>query len=455
MEMAATKDLDLIYEMILADKEFFKIVTNFHSSKWNNLDLEEKKQLFFDMELRVSAIFGDTPTNISFSGDDDNLGSYNNEFMFINPNSLEGSFSQYDCLNTYLHERRHKLQEHSHNGNISQEIRHTVSDETIELWKKNLSGSIVLGIFNYFSAGSGYYFDQPIEADAFSTADYLTIRIGKEVERYHGKDPKFAEYLMAELKSGVHQDKENSEKRLKHILETWDKNEKKLNAYKELKEKQMEYLDELEKISDTQLYSFFNEYIWIHLKTEERSRILQELDKRDALKENRERLNIGFNEKAVTIDGREILDVLSLYALNDYYSDAFEKGIINNILKESKKEGKLSDLEINLYENGEGKRINFYENSKHPFLFMIQPYGLLDSKYLSEKLNFFKPYAINGINNEKLQYEVDWEETLKEYDLNRIARFVESFYEKDFEEVYKIMLAKMKDNIDKDMNKIR
>ena len=97
-----------------------------------------------------------------------------------------------------------------------------------------------------------------------------------------------------------------------------------------------------------------------------------------------------------------------------------------------------------MYKDG-SKRINYVRDSDNFLLYSIQPYAVLEGKVVIEWLKKIRDVEIAtyGIDTGHYDDMIDY------YDYDKYIKFIEGFYDKPFDEIYKETVEQMRENVKK------
>lgn len=456
--------MENVYKSLLKDEKGFKILSNFHYSKWKNLTIGERKKTFVNLEKIISQITGDEETAVVFSGDYGENGAFGNyesqsNQLIINDfylNDLNGT--QYDVLNTFVHERRHRFQKDIIDGKIVGERLARVGENTKKIWQRNQQADLFLGKDNYFSGLSASeeeklkYYYQDLENDAFYWGNEIAIMVGKELEKTYGKDEKLNLYLMKELKefSEFAVDEEKIKEIKNTVNKTWEENENYINSIQQKTIKHKALLNNIESLNEDSFLTFFNEYIWFNLNQKERFMVLKELQNKEIALDGGNPIDIRYDEKKGLYIGNSLYtnnEIPALLYLENFYS-MFHN---NNVIEKSKAQSDdklMKELKMNLHII-DGYLINFYFEDRAPLLFLAQPFGEDRCNYLHQKMSRIFPYATKNIVKKNENYFLfnDWKMFLNRNDYKNVKKITERIYNAPFENIRDHIVHLMADKI--------
>lgn len=147
-----------------------RLSSYFTQEGWNGLNCDEKKDALNTLAQDAGRAFRtEIHGVIFFDGPPSSRGYYNGDgYLYINSDCLTDPNNRLDAIDTIFHEGRHAFQRAA----IQNPSRFGISSAQAQQWQYN---------FNHYLSSShfGYerYYNQPVEADAFSFADFV-IRNG-------------------------------------------------------------------------------------------------------------------------------------------------------------------------------------------------------------------------------------------------------------------------------------
>lgn len=437
------------------DRDFLRVVDQFHSSNWDKKNLEEKKNLFIELEKCVSKILEDETFNILFVSGEGFYGQVTKGIKTIQiSESVLNERNQYYNLHTYFHERRHLFQ--------YAVMEKRANHKEARNWIENIKYVPSLEIYNYKYRDAittdHYYLVQPMESDAEYWGQKMVENIGIAIEQRVGLDDKFKEYIYEKfINSHYISKKETITQARKNVKNTWSENkEKLLIASNKLKEKKKD-LKILDKLSDEKIYEFFNEFILKSLKVSERIEVLKELDKRERKKEgltDGKTIFTGLENGIIEIDNLYDKDKTysysSRYLLSFYYDILTTEKIEKLINSKNISNKEIENLRINEYTDRKNRKINYMKLNKNPILNQLQPSYIYNLNFAVPKMKKIYPYAVKDITNpsEKIVLvDQDWQTYFHLTDQKRFNELVEEIYGKSVEEIQEKLIEKMKKNI--------
>ena len=441
---------DPIYDRLFDNKEFVEVLYRFHSSNWDKLDSKGKNKVLSDFVSKYCEILEIEDMKVKA---DKNKKNYAGMYMDVggivnvNQNDLEER-SQYDVLDTLFHELRHNFQRRAVARNL-RSFEH-VDEEVRKEWKLNFLSS-PRGYSNYIDSegeNSELYAYQPVEMDAFITGLSLTKKSYTIIKEKLGEDIEF--YLYAKLnKTSImifFSDEEvyvNSRKKGKErVKEVFEKNNKELHIEKECLKIAAKTMQKSTKdMSIEEIMSLFSVYIWAYLEDDYKLELLQEYDSRvNKYKPIRfaNESNSAFKINGVTFSRENIGGIL-----NHVFSEQF-KIMVDKMVAgiEPCEEELRKDLALNLYK-AKGKRVNFVKDSDNFLLYSIQPFALFEGRTIIEWFKKLRDVEQKFYNVEKDNYE-SW---IDFYDNQKYIPYIEKFYEKPFEQIYRELVDGMKKNV--------
>jgi len=446
---------DKVYDNLFNNSKFLDILYKFHSSNWENLDVEarygivkEFVECYCDI-LKIKKIKANK-VSTKFCGAYYDMGS----LVDVSHKSIKED-PAYEVMDTLFHELRHNYQERAIDGNITE--LESPSEEEIKNWSLNFMSS-PSGYSNYISTegeNSELYRFQPVEEDAFRHGLSLTRKSYELIKEKLGKDDEYAYYgaqnrnVIMALYSNEEEFVDNLTKSREKVFEIFKNNNKKFEIEKKcmkIAEKIMK--KEVEDMSKEELCSLFSVYVWAYLDDDYKIELIKEYDSR--VNKYKPVKIEKFSNSAFKIDDVPVYrsDVLSI--LNMLFSYEFRKkveGIISN--KEECNENLKEDLKVNMY-TIKSRKINYIKDADNLFTYSIQPYAIFEGKVIIEQFREMQrsEEKIFGIK------EGDYDSMIDFYDYDKYIPFIEKFYEKPFKEVYNDLVNSMRENIKK-VNNIR
>jgi uncharacterized protein YukE len=136
---------------------------------WQSLSPNERLEVLQDIEDRMAAIQGRTPSTVIAEPMTANTyGYYNEGIIAINNSNLSSDMPVNEFLDTILHESRHAYQDYAiHNPEV------VVDPEVVESWEENWNNYMSADIYGYEA-----YYNQPIEVDARNYAEAILNNLG-------------------------------------------------------------------------------------------------------------------------------------------------------------------------------------------------------------------------------------------------------------------------------------
>ena len=133
---------------------------------WNGLSIDERQDALNTLAIDAgNAYRSEIKGVIFFDADPSSRGYYNGDgYLYINSDCLTDNSNRLDAIDTIYHEGRHAFQ----HAAIMEPSTHGITTEQAAIWEEN---------FNHYLSSSkfGYerYYNQPVENDAFSYAEYI------------------------------------------------------------------------------------------------------------------------------------------------------------------------------------------------------------------------------------------------------------------------------------------
>ena len=186
---------DEFYELLFKDDKFIGLLQNFHSSRWENLDLDNRYEIVKSVIDRYCEIL--KIDNVKFKKE--KIKKYSGSYVDLNlslnvseHDIKEGN--QYDILDTIFHEARHNFQHRA----VAKKLTdiESVDEKIVKEWKLNFLKS-PRGYSNYisFEDENGYLYNyQPVEADAFKTGLSLAKKSYEIIKENNGPDVNYYRY---------------------------------------------------------------------------------------------------------------------------------------------------------------------------------------------------------------------------------------------------------------------
>lgn len=145
---------------------FNRLSSFFSKDTWETLDKEEREDALNTLAVDVGDAYRtDIKGVIFFDGPPQSRGYYNgNRYLYLNSDCLSISENRVDALDTIFHEGRHAFQ----HAAVNEPHKHGVTSEQARIWDDNFKHYLTSEKFGY-----DRYYNQPVEADAFSFAEYI------------------------------------------------------------------------------------------------------------------------------------------------------------------------------------------------------------------------------------------------------------------------------------------
>ena len=441
---------DEFYELLFKNDKFINLLQNFHSSKWENLDLDSRYEVvksLIDCYCEILKI-----DNVKFKPEKEKKysGSYIDLNLSLNVSERDiKEGNQYDIIDTIFHEARHNFQHRA----IAKKLTdiESVDDKVVKEWKLNFLRS-PRGYSNYisFEDENGHLYNyQPVEADAFKTGLSLTKKAYEIIQRKNGPDANYYRYahkykdLIMKYFSKEEEYVEEFKKYRGEVFESFNKNNEKFRLEKKCVSIAKNTIKkDVKDMNEVELHSLFSVYVWSYLEDDLKISLLQEYDSRyNQYKPVKiEKVNNEYFKVNGRINNRN--DILNI--LNDMFSYEFEKkveGIINK--KEECDEKVREELYVNMYVKGR-KHINYISERDNPFLYDIQPYALYEARDLKERFVKLKQCEemVYGVN------EGDYENIIDFYNYDKYIPYIEKFYGKSFDKIYNNLIKEMRKKVE-------
>lgn len=439
---------DDVYNLLFENEEFVEILCKFHTSNWEKLEKKEKDTViksFIDKYCEILKI-----DHMKFKKGQSNFaGSYIDIGGSIAIN-WENNPNQYDALDTLFHELRHNFQHRAVSKNLTE--LETVDEELVKAWKLNFLRS-PRGYSNYISADGedrGLYAYQPVEKDAFMTGLSLTKKSYDVIRGILGDDNAYVAYAQDQkLQVMLYFSQEenyllNMKVATEKVYEIFAKNNKEKELEKEcLKIAKETMKTDIKDMSIDQIISLFSVYVWSYLDDDYKLDLLKEYDRRvnkyRPIKMEMDG-NSAFKVAGKVCSRNQIVDILN--TLFTYQFENVVKAMIKGI--ETCDEELREELALNMYKDG-SKRINYVRDSDNFLLYSIQPYAVLEGKVVIEWLKKIRDVEI-------ATYSIDtghYDDMIDYYDYDKYIKFIEGFYDKPFDEIYKETVEQMRENVKK------
>lgn len=453
-------EYDSFYDNLFANEEFLNLINNFHSSKWEKLDISSKRAVidkFMDLYTDILKIEN------KIKGKKDNRKKYSGYYLDytnqvnVNDGMIEKG-NPYDVLDTLFHELRHNFQRRAIVNHLSS--LETVSKEEIDSWKENFLTSPA-GYSNYIGntnpSISHMYYYQPVESDAFKTGLALTKKSYDILSEKFGKDEKFVEYAKTwqEIIMLLFSDDETyvSSKKVmeKEVKEYFAKNNKNFEKEKVCLEKAEDLLEKnVEDLTVEEMHCLFSTYVWSHIDFDKQFDLLKRYDE----------LTNEFDKVPIEKQGNSAFKVYGAICyntgitglLNQIYS--WQYSVLVDMVLNGKVEfdqDARKELAVNMYKSNR-KNVNYIRDRDNFILYSIQPYALYEGKNIYPKVKKVKEdiYKMYEIEDTKYDTILDY------YDYTKYVPYVEKFFEKPFEEIYNDLVNSMKKRIvDIEMSKVK
>ena len=356
---------------------------------------------------------------------------------------------QYDLIDTLFHEMRHNYQNRAVARRLSSK-EDVPSSELIEKWRIN---TLVYpsGHVNYISVGTDYdylYNYQPVEVDAFKTGLKLARKSYFILREKFGIDGKFTEYANMQkplIMNYFSQEEElvNNRKILDEEVEEYFNSNHEIGEFdEECRKHALDLWNKgLDNLSLDEVYALFSPFVWDRWSIDEKYEILMEYDKRvNPYKPTQiEKLgNTGFKIFDIQCNSDNAEGVLNLL-----FSEQF-KTVVKHVVKGKAICDKkmIEELCINMYKAG-GEKINYVGERDNYFKYVIQPYGVYEGKHIFRKYQDCKAAQLKHYGRSNGEYD----HMMDMYDYPKMAKWLEDFFGKSFNEIYQENLHWMRNNI--------
>ena len=145
---------------------FNRLSTFFSKNSWETLDKEEREDALNTLAVDVGDAYRtDIKGVVFFDGSPQSRGYYNDDgYLYLNSDCLSNPQNRVDALDTIFHEGRHAFQ----HAAVNEPHQHGVTTEQARIWDDNFRHYLTSEKFGY-----DRYYTQPVEADAFSFAEYI------------------------------------------------------------------------------------------------------------------------------------------------------------------------------------------------------------------------------------------------------------------------------------------
>ncbi len=414
--------------------EVLKIASDLHSRNHKYLTPQHESDVFNKLEAKISEYYGVEPVKIVINESSENMIQKN----FSEKGEILGGYlgmpgggvillekkkddTQYRLLNSYIHEKRHHLQQAAMEGKVDYK-KLGLSKNELDLISINYKTHGYLAISNYVNDKIDEYVAQPLERDAYRWSNKLTFELIKNIEELKGKDAAIPEFLF-EIASGcpyTQLSEAELEKAFTKTVERWKVNLKQINNFEERYAKLEDNMANLSVLSDDDFYYYFNEYIFANFSEREKKAILSELDRRECKYSKRERTDFDDPRYDTLIMGN------ASEALEIYYKDTFRRIIEEGIKTMPDSNDEVSQGFKKFVQPGYDKSI----------LNKNDQVNLYESQFLDEKLNQIKAAATdNFAGGVDPHYELIWNGIIAKYDyeanIKEIKELLNQKLEKD------------------------
>ena len=438
------KQLDKMYDIIFEHPRLKELFLNVHSSKWKNLSVDEKKEMFIEINSIVANLYGYKENTLKFI----KLRGYGaqNAFkweIFINEDSL-ATDDGYEVIDTYFHELRHGFQARAVQNKLTD--KEYASDEQKKEWKRNLLPG------NYFGGESQYYQFQSIEKDAWITGMLFARRIyfmNKEVlnledEEWENYCARARENIMIFIS-----DSKESKKIVEEVAEIIDDIYSERRDEIEQLDKGVEYYNELTKLSIesldfNQIATLLSPYAWLNLDIEKKIRVVKRYCE-----------IVGISEDIITIEENTVGSVKigdNLHTFNDGYSlvnDALSinfRYIVEAIVEDRDSEFEVDELakeeiKLNMYKAEDGTLINYVSEYDNYFMYALQPFAKYEAIYVLSQFEKLKQAELESYGKNSSLWQM-WERL---YNNKMIYAMYTKLTEIEFEDYYKTLIDSYKD----------
>ena len=447
----ALKKLESFYDVIFQDEDLQKLFLNFHSSKWEKLSSEQKFNILSTINDKVASLYGYKTPTIN-KEKTKKLSGYQDAFNWeicINQDSLNDN--PYDVIDTYFHELRHSFQHRAVQNELAGS--EFASKDDVREWRRNIFPG------NYFRADSPYYYNQPLEKDAWIHG----FLFAREVYFLNHKvivlkDETWDDYCKRYrgLIMNMVSDNEVSNNLLKEI-------DNKINEIYDLHQEDVTYIDMGRKyikefvknkgianLDFNEVAILLSPYAFVNLTTSNKVKLLNRYIELN--KYGNGKLDVSENTVQMIRMGGNYFGVnSSLTLVNNLISYNFKK-MTQDILKGKLEDDSLSlkainEIKLNLYKNKDGKKINYVEDVENLFLFSLQPYAKYESKYALKEFKRLKDIELEAYGNNCK----DWDYWERFYDNKLIFKTASEIFDIKFSEYYDNKLKEYKDNIKRDL----
>lgn len=451
---------DSFYNNLFENEEFLNLIENFHSSKWQNLDINSRREVinkFMDLYTDILKIEN------KIKGKKDHRKKYSGYYLDytnqvnVNDGMIEQG-SPYDVLDTLFHELRHNFQRRAIVNHLSSV--ENVSTELVNKWAENFLTSPA-GYSNYISVGNplteNMYHYQPVESDAFKTGLALTKKSYDILSEKFGKDEAFVEYsktwqdIIMLLFSDDEMYKTSREIMDKQVKEYFAKNNKSFEKEKICLEKAKDLLEkDVNDLTIEEMHCLFSTYVWAHIGFDKQFEMLKRYD--ELTNEFSKVPLIKQGNSAFKVNGAICFNNSITSCLNQIYSWQYSMLVENILNGKAECDSEMrKELAVNMYRSNK-RSVNYIKDQENFILYSIQPYALYEGKNIYPKFKKVKEdiYKMYGIEDTKYDTMVDY------YDYTKYIPYLEKFFEKPFKEIYDDLVNSMKKRIvDIEMSKVK
>lgn len=446
------KQLDKMYDIIFEHPRLKELFLNIHTSRWQTLTLDEKKEILSEINTLIANLYGYKENALKFI----KLKGYGAQSafkweIFINENSLQTD-DCYEIIDTYFHELRHGFQARAVQNKLTD--KEYVSEDLKKEWKRNLLPG------NYFGGESEYYQYQSIEKDAWITGMLFARKIyfmNKQVLNL--EDEEWEKYC-ARARDNIMifvSDSRESQKIIEEVNELIDDLYSERRDEIEQLDKGVEYYNQLthlpiENLDFNQIATLLSPYAWLNLDVDTKIKVVKRYCE-----------IVGIGEDIITIEENTVGSVKvgdNIHTFNDGYS------LVNDVLSvnfryivdaitadkettfEIDEEAK-EEIKLNMYKNKDGVLINYVSEYDNYFMYALQPFAKYEAYYVLGEFEKLKQAELEAYGKNSSLWRV-WERL---YNNKMIYQTYTRLTQIEFDEYYKNLMNTYKEKIKAASNK--
>lgn len=447
----ALRELETFYDIIFQDEELVELLSYFQGSKWFDIDNNQRMEIIEKINDKVAALYGYKAPYID-KNNRKNLYGYQDAFNWeisINESTLDDN--PYEIIDTYFHELRHAFQYRA----IENELAggEYASKEDIKAWRKNIFPG------NYFNAQTKYYYNQPLEKDAWIHGFLFARRVYFLNNPNKDKKDKYWNEYCSKYRNLIMMfvsDNELSNKLIKEVDDI-------IEDIYDSKQEDVAYLDKgrqyikklvkykgIENLDFNEVATLLSPYAFCNLTTSNKVKLINrylELNKYgnkklEASEVTVQMIKLGKNAFGVNSSLSLINHIIS-YNFAEMTKDIVKGKLKDNNLSKSA----IEEIRLNLYKNKDGKMINFIKDIDNLFLFSLQPYAKYESIYALKEFKKLKDAELIAYGENCRQWDY-WE---RFYDNKLIFKVASEIFDVKFSEYYNNKLKEYRENIKNDL----